>query len=282
MANKRKKENLTARAFLISSIVMFSLFLLLIVLVKTVDVKAVGPNGSKIGFASFNNFLFENLGKNKFWYNFTKVFGIISILIAVGFVGYGVYEIIKKRNLKNIDSDILAMGIVFASLVFVYLFFEIVKVNFRPVLIDGKLEVSFPSSHTMLCLTIFGVATMFACGRLKNVWVKGTCIVGSSLVAILVSIGRIFAGVHWFTDVLGAILISACLVLLYGYLCIFLKKYLVPAKESSNDSEEIAGDEDDEEDADDEDDENDDSDEDEDDEEEDENYGDDGDEEVDE
>lgn len=270
MANKRKKEKLTERAFLISSIVMFSLFLLLIILVKTVDVKAVGPNGSKIGFASFNNFLFESLGKNKFWYSFTKVFGIISILIAVGFVGYGVYEIIKKRNLKNMDADILAMGIVFASLVLVYLFFEIVKVNFRPVLIDGKLEASFPSSHTMLCITIFGVATMFACGRLKNVWVKGACVIGSSLVAILVSIGRIFAGVHWFTDVLGAILISACLVLLYGYLCIFLKKYLVTAKESLNEDAE-----------DNEDDDNDDSDDEEDDED-DENYDDDSDEEVDE
>lgn len=275
MVNKRKKERLTARAFLISSIAMFSLFLILIILVKTVDVKEVGPNGSKIGFASFNNFLFESLGKNKFWYNFTKVFGIVSILIAVGFVGYGVYDIIKKRNIKNMKSDILAMGIAFVLLVLVYLFFEIVKVNFRPVLIDGKLEASFPSSHTMLCLTIFGVATMFACGRLKNVWVKGTCIIGLSLVAILVSIGRIFAGVHWFTDVLGAILISTCLVLLYGYLCIFLKKYLVSANERFNEGEEIADDEDDEND-------DDDNDDDEDEDDEDENYGDDGDEDVDE
>lgn len=220
--NKIKTENCSV--YLTCSLVFLSLFILLIILLKTIDVGFIDSTNLTIGFSSLNKSIFESLGQNNFWYVFTNILGYFSILIAFCFFIFGLCQLIKRRSLKNIDKDIFAIGIIFVALALLYIIFEFVIINFRPIEIDGKFEASFPSSHTMLNLTIFGVAIIYLNKNLKTSWLKFFLIGILSFLMILATIGRLLSGVHWFTDIIGAILISACLIFLFKFLIFKLNK----------------------------------------------------------
>ena len=57
----------------ITSAVCFGLFLLLILLIKTVDVAAVGPEGTEIGLSKLNVAVHNLFGENLGWYKVTNV-----------------------------------------------------------------------------------------------------------------------------------------------------------------------------------------------------------------
>jgi undecaprenyl-diphosphatase len=97
----------------------------------------------------------------------------------------------------------------------VYIFFEIFVVNYRPILINGILEASYPSSTTMLVMCVMPTAIMQFNSRIKNNGLK-KCVntLITAFVAFMV-IGRLISGVHWFTDIIGGILISITLLSLY-------------------------------------------------------------------
>lgn len=215
---KQTKKQIKGFGYLIVSLIWLFCFLIFIVLLKTVDIGVVGPENSEIGFSTMNKFIFDTLGQSEFWYNFTKIMGYASILIAIIFMCFGLYQLIKYRSLKNVDGDLIAMAITFVMLAFIYVLFEIVKINYRPVLVDGVLEASFPSSHTMLNLTIFTIMAMFFSKKIDNIWVRRIGVVVISLLMILSVVGRLLSGVHWFTDILGAVMISVFLCLFYEFL----------------------------------------------------------------
>ncbi|MBQ2911285.1 MAG: phosphatase PAP2 family protein, partial [Clostridia bacterium] len=88
-------------------------------------------------------------------------------------------------------------------------------VNYRPVLINGYLEASYPSSTTMLVMCVMPTAIMQFNARIKNNVLKR--FVASAIIAFIVFmvIGRLVSGVHWFTDIIGGVLLSAGLVMMY-------------------------------------------------------------------
>ena len=127
----------------------------------------------------------------------------------------GLLQWIKRKSIKKVDENILALGAFYAAVLAVFIFFEEVAVNYRPVLIEGQLEASYPSSTTMLVLCIVPTALMQFDIRIKNLWIKRA--VNTVLVVFAVSmvVLRLVSGVHWFTDIIGGILISAGLVMMY-------------------------------------------------------------------
>ena len=127
----------------------------------------------------------------------------------------GLLQWIKRKSIKKVDENILALGAFYAAVLAVFIFFEEVAVNYRPVLIEGQPEVSYPSSTTMLVLCIVPTALMQFDIRIKNLWIKRA--VNTVLVVFAVSmvVLRLVSGVHWFTDIIGGILISAGLVMMY-------------------------------------------------------------------
>ena len=205
------------KRFIIAAVCM-GLFLLLILLVKVVDVAAVGPEGTKIGLSKLNVGIHEMFGEHLGWYTFTNVLGILAILVACCFAVIGGVQLIYRRSLMKVDKEILLLGCLYIVTLALYVFFEKVIVNYRPMLMPGGEgpEASFPSSHTMLVCVIMGSGLrLLKKYTKKNQTLQLVLTVVFCLILALTVAGRLLSGAHWFTDVLGGLLLSAAL--LNGY-----------------------------------------------------------------
>ena len=195
--------------------VCFGLFLLLILLLKTVDVAVVGPEDARIGLSKLNVSLHEKFGVHLGWYTLTNILGYLAILIGIGFAAIGGLQLIYRRSILKVDKEILLLGCLYVVTVIFYVFFEKVIVNYRPILMpDGEgIEASFPSSHTMLSCVILGSGLRLVkkyARKSKTVQLVLT-VIFAVMLALIVA-GRLLSGVHWFTDILGGILLSAALL----------------------------------------------------------------------
>ena len=198
----------------VKAAVSLALFVLTIVLVKKVDVAAVGPAGTEIGLSHLNNGFHELIGTHMFLYQMTNLLGFWAILCGCVFAVIGVVQLVQRKSLAKVDKKILALGGLFVVTGVLYVLFEKVVINCRPILMEGETvpEASFPSSHTVLAVVIFGSVAMILkdylndkklAARLQNV-----CLV-LMIVAVL---GRLFSGVHWLTDILGGLFLSFALL----------------------------------------------------------------------
>lgn len=190
-------------------------FVLWTVLILLVDVQPVGQNGTNIGFAAFNTWFHGVTGVHMRIYTVTDWLGFVPILICVGFGLIGLTQLIRRKSLLKVDPDILLLGVYYILVIIGYLFFEMVPINYRPVLIDGHLEASYPSSTTLLVLSVMPTLKFQADRRSGNKTVRTAVTVFVVAFSAFMVIGRLIAGVHWATDILGAVLLSAGLFLLY-------------------------------------------------------------------
>lgn len=205
--------------FLSLGAALLLLFAVFTVLVKMCDVKTVTYGGtaltSAIGFGGINLAVFGALGQNGIWYTITEVLGYVAILLAAAFAVIGLCQWIKRKKLFSVDREILLLAVFYVAVMAFYVLFELIVINYRPVLIDGELEASYPSSHSMLALSIFLSAPIAARKLITN---RPLRIVSSALCGVLSALtvaGRLLSGVHWLTDIVGAVLLSAALILLY-------------------------------------------------------------------
>lgn len=194
---------------------LFVLFLLWTWLVRFVDVKPIGPQGITVGFATWNDEVHRFIGVRMDWYTVTDWLGLVPICIAFCFAVVGLVQWCRRKKLLRVDRDIRMLGIFYLVLISVYLFFETVVINYRPILIEGCAEPSYPSSTIMLVLCVMLTAMMQARLRIKNKLCRRCVILVIILFTVLTVIGRILSGVHWFTDIVGSILISAGMVTMY-------------------------------------------------------------------
>ena len=180
-----------------------------------VDVRAIGPQESTVGFATINQFIHNLTGVHMTLYNITDWLGLVPLGFIMGFALLGLIQWIKRKHLMQVDYSILALGGFYIIVLTVYVLFELLTINYRPVLIEGFLEASYPSSTTMLVMCVMPTAIMQFNVRIKNRILK-RCIalVMTAFIAFMV-IGRLVSGVHWFTDIIGGALLSTGLVLMY-------------------------------------------------------------------
>ena len=207
---KRKNRN-----ELILSAALAAAFVIWTVLVRTFDLSPIGPQGSSVGFATLNGFIHSLVGVNMTLYTITDWLGLVPIAVALGFAILGLVQLIKRKSLLAVDRDILVLGGFYLAVIAVYVLFEFVVINYRPVLIDGHLEASYPSSTTLLVTTVLPSAMMQLDSRVKNsVLRKGVDAAIIIFIAFMV-IGRIISGVHWITDITGGLILSSALVTAY-------------------------------------------------------------------
>jgi undecaprenyl-diphosphatase len=207
-----EKKNKKMLVWGASLIVAFALWT---VLVRFVDVRAIGPEGSSVGFATLNGFVHELTGVNWLLYTVTDWLGLVPIAVALLFAILGLVQLIKRKSLWKVDHSILALGVFYIVVMATYVFFEMVVINYRPTLIDGYLEASYPSSTTMLVMCVMPTAAMQLNVRIKNTVVRRCVIISIITFTTFMVIGRLISGVHWITDIIGGALFSSGIDLMY-------------------------------------------------------------------
>ena len=214
---KKNKKRLVLGAGLVVVFVLWT------VLVCFVDVRTIGPEGSSVGFATLNGFVHELTGVNWLLYTVTDWLGLVPIAAALGFTILGLVQLIKRKSLWKVDHSILALGVFYIVVMVAYLVFEIVVINYRPTLIEGYLEASYPSSTTMLVMCVMPTAAMQLNARIKNTVFRRFVIITIIVFIAFMVIGRFLSGVHWITDIIGGAMFSAGVVTTYFSICNILK-----------------------------------------------------------
>lgn len=210
-----EKMKKTQKIHIITSISLLISFIVWTVLVGNVDVKPIGPNASTVGFATLNAAFHKLTGTNMTLYVITDWLGLVPIAVAFGFAVLGLVQWIKRKSILRVDRNILVLGIFYLCTMAIYVLFEYVVINYRPILINGYLEASYPSSTTMLVTCVIPTAIMQLRERIESrVWRRAVVLILASFTIFMV-VGRLISGVHWLSDIVGGILVSAGLVCAY-------------------------------------------------------------------
>ena len=207
------KEN--KRGALFSGVISLLAFTVWTILIQTVDVQAVGPKGSKVGFATFNVWFHQLTGVHMTLYTVTDWLGLVPIFICICFGILGLIQLIRRKSLLKVDPDIILLGVYYILVIACYLLFEMMPINYRPILIDGFLEASYPSSTTLLVLSVTPTLVFQSRRRARSGAVKAATLIFAAVFSAFMVIGRLIAGVHWATDIIGSVLLSAGLFSLY-------------------------------------------------------------------
>ena len=202
------------KSLLIGSI-FIAMFAVWTVLILTVDVQPLGQNGTGIGFATFNCWFHHFTGVNMVIYTITDWMGLVPVAICLSFAGIGLVQLIKRRSLFRVDADIMILGVYFVIVFLAYAIFEMIPINYRPILIEGKMEASYPSSTTLLGLSVMPALIEQIQRRLSGITAKRIIKIVEIAFSAFMVIGRLVSGVHWFTDIVGGVLLSAGVFMLY-------------------------------------------------------------------
>ena len=205
----------TRRKELLTGIVMLAAFVSWTILIRHIDVKVAGPNGTVVGFARFNVSFHRLTGVHMIIYTVTDWLGLIPIIICLCFGTLGFIQLVKRKRILKVDSDILMLGVYYVLVILCYLLFEMVPINYRPLLIDGNLEASYPSSTTLLVLSVMPTLKYQIDRRIENRIAKRAINVFADAFSAFMVIGRLISGVHWVTDIIGSILLSTGLFMMY-------------------------------------------------------------------
>lgn len=213
----KKNQNVLAGILLLVGFAVWTF------LIQEVDVQPIGPNGSSVGFAALNGWFHQLTGVHWMLYTLTDWLGLVPICVCLIFAGVGFVQLVHRKSLLKVDLDIILLGVYYVLVIFGYLLFEMVPINYRPVLIEGFLEASYPSSTTLLVLSVMPTLYFQAQRRLTSNALRQTILIFSVLFSAFMVIGRLVSGVHWLTDIVGAVLLSSGIFLIYkasvNFLC---------------------------------------------------------------
>ena len=203
------------KKILITGLVLTALFALWTLLIQTIDVQPAGKNGTDIGFAAVNLWFHGLTGVHMTIYTVTDWLGLVPIFICMIFGGVGFIQLVRRRSFFRVDADILLLGAYYILVIFCYLIFEMIPVNYRPIPIDGFMEASYPSSTTLLVLSVMPTLSFQAHRRINNRTLIIIIDIFAGIFSMFMVLGRTAAGVHWLTDIVGSVLLSSGLYLIY-------------------------------------------------------------------
>ena len=196
-------------------VTLLTAFVLWTILIRTVDVQAAGPQGTRVGFAAFNVWFHRLTGVHMKLYTVTDWLGLVPILICLCFGGLGLVQLVKRQSLLRVDADLLLLGLYDLLVIAAYLVFEMIPINYRPILIEGRTEASYPSSTTLLVLSVMPTLWFQIDRRVGEPFLRKAAAVFAAAFSAFMVIGRLISGVHWATDIAASIPLSAGLFLLY-------------------------------------------------------------------
>ena len=202
----------------ITGLALFVLFIIWTILVKVVDVAPIGPQNTEVGFSTINGAIHELFGLNMFWYKLTMAFGILAIACAGVFAVIGLVQLIQRKSLNKVDHKLIAAGVLYLLIIILYVLFEKLVINYRPVIMPDNTvpEASYPSSHVMVICVILGSVPYLIKDYLRKDDLTRIVSIVCYVIMGLTVIGRLLSGVHWFTDIIGGVLISASFLLIFA------------------------------------------------------------------
>lgn len=215
MAAKRK---LLVGAGLLAAFVLWTF------IIMNVDVQNVGQQGTSVGLAVFNTWFHQITGVHMWLYIVTDWLGLVPIAICMCFAVLGLVQLIRRRSLFKVDIDIILLGIYYLLVISGYLIFEMIPINYRPIPIDGFMEASYPSSTTLLVLSVMPTLIFQIKRRCKSQITKYITYIFALLFSVFMVIGRLISGVHWATDIIGSVFLSFGLFALYCAAVQFIDK----------------------------------------------------------
>lgn len=200
-------------------------FVIWTLLIQMIDVQPIGVNGTDIGFASFNSWFNNLTGVHMLIYIVTDWLGLVPIFVCLifGFIGFG--QLIRRKSLFKVDYDIILLGIYYIIVICSYLVFEIIPINYRPILIQGVMEASYPSSTTLLVLSVMPTLNFALKNRIESTLLKRFIHIMTYIFSAFMVVGRLISGVHWFTDIVGSVILSVGLFCLYkAFVLLYIKE----------------------------------------------------------
>lgn len=207
-----KKGN---QKLLFTALCLLTAFAAWTLLLRFADVKPIGPDGSTVGLAALNGAVHSLTGVNMTLYTLTDWLGLVPFVTALGFAVLGLAQWLWRKSLLRVDRSLIILGVFYAAVIAVYVFFETVVINYRPILIDGALEASYPSSTTLLVMCVMPTAAIQLGKRIRNPMLRGCAVTSVYAFTAFTVVGRILSGVHWISDIIGGMLLSAGLVMIY-------------------------------------------------------------------
>lgn len=205
------------KGFLWTGLGLLLAFALWTALVCRVDVRQVGPMGSSVGFAALNTAFHRLSGVHMALYTLTDWLGLVPVGVCAFFGVLGLVQLFRRKRLRLVDPDLLLLGFYYLLVIAGYLLFEAVPINYRPILIEGRLEASYPSSTTLLVLSVMPTLKLQIARRSDRPAVRTLTGAFAVLFSAFMVIGRLVSGVHWVTDIVGAVLLGFGLFFIYRY-----------------------------------------------------------------
>ena len=214
----KETKTLTIGLLLIGAFVVWT------ALIQIVNVQAVGQNGTDVGFATLNMWFHNMTGVHMWIYVVTDWLGLVPVFVCMIFAGIGFAQLVKRRSFIKVDCDIIFLGIYYIVVIFNYLIFEMIPINYRPILIQGIMEASYPSSTTLLVLSVMPTLIFQGNRRLKNETAKKIICIFTYVFSVFMVVGRLISGVHWFTDIVGSVMFSAGVFYIYKAVVLYTDK----------------------------------------------------------
>ena len=196
------------------------------VLVKIVDVGFVSSTGSLVGFSSVNIPFSQKFGFNPIFYKVSEVLGYLIFLVIAVFAFIGCYQLIKRKSLMKVDKDLYALAITYVFTFALYIFFDkVLVINLRPIIMAGEsiAEPSFPSSHTLLAVSVLGTA-ISECGKIRKKSFRVSLVIVLAILMGATVLSRLFSGVPWVPDIIAGILWGEVMMTLYQLFSALLAK----------------------------------------------------------
>lgn len=200
---------------LLVSTILFVGFVAFTFCATKVDVASIGIDGSRVGFSTLNGAFRDAVGFSNLFYVISKILGYLAFPVIALFAFLGILQLVKGKSLKKVDMDIYALGIFYVLTGVAYFLFNKIVINYRPLDMGEGPEPSYPSSHTMLGICVFFTAAMQFKTRIKNEKIRTIAVIASYVMMVLLVLTRMLSGVHWLTDIVGGVILSAFLISLY-------------------------------------------------------------------
>lgn len=205
--------------YLIVACVLLALFVALTVCLVFVDVRAAGESGAEVGFATINEKVWQTIGQSEAALTVSEICGLCMIAAVGAFGVVGLVQVIRRKGILRADRELYVMAGGLVLLAVAYVFFEIFVINCRPVLDEGELAASFPSSHTMLAVAVAGMGASYLHSRPKKGVLLGVLVGLLTGIAICTVACRLLGGVHWPTDIVGGVLLGMAILYVCRAVC---------------------------------------------------------------